>query len=235
MNTYPFTDDHPLNNFSVAHPISKAVLAKLHRLGMMKKSQLKDGYFYYGFCHNARIAMWLANENTFHYLGFKGGVFEERIKHPEDDDCNSSLPVDLFKPLYELPPQLNPNLPVDDWMKPDKKEGLKLLLNDWVHSGYSNQNQIVTGGFSSQNSQKLYKTRWPQEPGVAGLYDRGSQCGGCSFYAPFDADYGLCCFSKSRHHLETVFEHFTCEAFQKESWGAHSFQETSPPPKRGKK
>lgn len=89
-----------------------------------------------------------------------------------------------------------------------------------------NANQIVTEGWSNPTSEALYDRAWPDEPDVrAAARERGRQCGGCSFYAPFNADYGLCCHPKSRHRLETVFEHFSCPARADESWGAHSFDE----------
>ena len=75
---------------------------------------------------------------------------------------------------------------------------------------YKNKNVIWPNGWSNLNSKKLYERGWPSEPQVKKQCDDGFQCGGCSFYAVFDADFGLCCYKKSRHYLETVFEHFTC-------------------------
>ena len=87
-----------------------------------------------------------------------------------------------------------------------------------------NKNRIITRGFSNPESEKKYHSLWEDEPALRdNFYYGGRQCGGCSFYAKFDSDWGLCCHDKSRHHLETVFEHFTCSVHVNEGWGAHSF------------
>jgi len=89
----------------------------------------------------------------------------------------------------------------------------------------ANRNKIVLKGFSSPESDRMYTDQWPREPKCRKQYDQGLQCGGCSFYAQFDQDLGLCCHKKSRHFTETVFEHFTCPQFVLEGWGPHSFSE----------
>src|SRR6476661_4382550 len=89
-----------------------------------------------------------------------------------------------------------------------------------------NRNVIVTNEFSNPASQQMYKAGWPDEPATKALYKDGSQCGGCSFYAKFNSDWGLCAHAASRHHLETVFEHFTCPNHVNEGWGPHSFTES---------
>jgi hypothetical protein len=86
-----------------------------------------------------------------------------------------------------------------------------------------NRNTIITEDFSNPASEALYKANWPEEPEVFAQYEDGGQCGGCAYFAPFNADYGLCCNPASRHHLETVFEHFTCPVLVHQGWGAHSF------------
>jgi hypothetical protein len=78
-----------------------------------------------------------------------------------------------------------------------------------------NTNRIFTNGFSNPDTRQVYQTK--------GYIDGRLQCGGCSFYAIFNCDWGLCCHSKSAFYLETVFEHFGCEKHVPESWESHSF------------
>lgn len=89
----------------------------------------------------------------------------------------------------------------------------------------NNTNQIITNTWSNPSSEALYKSQWENALAYRELYENGEQCGGCSFYAKFNADWGLCSFQKSTHYLETVFEHFTCPVTVQEGWGSHSFTE----------
>ena len=86
-----------------------------------------------------------------------------------------------------------------------------------------NHNTVVTDTWSNDESRLLYEQSWPDNPALQRQYELGEQCGACSFYAKFNFDYGLCCNTRSRHRLETVFEHFTCPTFTAEGWGPHSF------------
>ena len=86
-----------------------------------------------------------------------------------------------------------------------------------------NANRIITDNWSNEASRQLYESRWPDEPAVRAACENGGQCGGCAFFAPFNDDWGLCANAQSRHHLETVFEHFSCPVFVNEGWGPHSF------------
>jgi len=79
-----------------------------------------------------------------------------------------------------------------------------------------NANRIFTEGFSNSGTKELYFKK---------TIDGRIQCGGCSFYAIFNSDWGLCCYRKSSFYLETVFEHFGCEKHVGESWESRSFQE----------
>jgi len=89
-----------------------------------------------------------------------------------------------------------------------------------------NANVLITKGFSNPLAEKAYRLRWPNDPSVAKAVAAGHQCGGCSFFAPFNEDWGLCCYGRSKHFSETVFEHFGCAQIQEEGWDAHSFTET---------
>lgn len=86
-----------------------------------------------------------------------------------------------------------------------------------------NQNHIITETWSNPASESLYVDDWPEEVDLAERRLEGDQCGGCSFFAPFNEDFGLCCHPGSRHYLETVFEHFICPCYRGEGWGPHSF------------
>jgi hypothetical protein len=86
-----------------------------------------------------------------------------------------------------------------------------------------NQNRVITDSWSDPDTKTLYDRQWPDEPEISHQYEDGLQCGGCSFFAPFNPDWGLCCNKASRHFTETGFEHFTCPNFVNEGWGSHSF------------
>lgn len=86
-------------------------------------------------------------------------------------------------------------------------------------------NSIEETNWSNPESQRRFMDRWPGEPEVLSRYEQGNQCGACSFFAPLNADFGLCLRSKSRHFKETVFEHFTCASQVREGWGPHSFSD----------
>lgn len=86
-----------------------------------------------------------------------------------------------------------------------------------------NQNRVITDNWSNRASRDLYMAGWPDAPLYREKYESGQQCGGCSFYAKFNSDWGLCAYDQSPHYLETVFEHFTCPHIVNEGWGPHSF------------
>jgi len=91
-----------------------------------------------------------------------------------------------------------------------------------------NTNKITTNNFSNPNTKQLYLKGYEKNnPKLfKKMTENCDQCGGCSCFAPLNADYGICCNSLSKCYLETVFEHFTCITFVSEGWGSHSFCET---------
>lgn len=86
-----------------------------------------------------------------------------------------------------------------------------------------NKNKIIETDFSNPESKRLYANQWSDDPATKAQYEDGIQCGGCSFFAPLNVDYGVCCHQLSRHFKETVFEHFTCPSHVNEGWESHSF------------
>ena len=91
----------------------------------------------------------------------------------------------------------------------------------------TNENHVITDRFSNARSERLFRDHWPNQPAILAQYEEGSQCGGCAYFAPFNADWGLCCNAGSLFVLETVFEHYTCATFVNEGWGPHSFSPVS--------
>lgn len=91
---------------------------------------------------------------------------------------------------------------------------------------WKNENLIYTKGFSNPSSAHLYQNNFNNHPKLIKMYTEGTQCGGCSFFAPFNEDYSLCCYKKLEHFRETVFEHFTCLKCCYEGWETHRFNET---------
>jgi hypothetical protein len=88
-----------------------------------------------------------------------------------------------------------------------------------------NRNVIVTTTWSSEVARRLYESNYEGAPEYAKQAEALHQCGGCSFFAAFNQDWGHCAHAKSPHHLETVFEHFGCPSYADEGWGPHSFSE----------
>jgi len=86
-----------------------------------------------------------------------------------------------------------------------------------------NTNLLVTDNWSNMESEDRYLGNWPDEPDVLAMREQGEECRSCSFWAKLNDEWGLCCNAQSRHHLETVFEHFTCPSHIDEGLGPHSF------------
>lgn len=99
-----------------------------------------------------------------------------------------------------------------------------IAQSDDGHFGKAmNSNSIHPNGWSNPLTQEVYDGQWADAPSLRIQHANGDQCGGCSFFAPFNSDWGLCCRPESLYHLETVFEHFTCAHYVHEGWGPHSF------------
>lgn len=150
--------------------------------------------------------------------------------------CNDFHIFTLEKEVIESPPvEVFPRVVIRDRIPDDLRQALEEYQKrvmparpmEKEYPGRQNKNAIITDTWSNPSAKDLYDAAWPEEPETRAQYEEGRQCGGCAFYAPFNADWGLCCHSASRHHLETVFEHFTCPKQKEEGWGAHSFSEIS--------
>lgn len=72
---------------------------ELFSKGIIRKKDLKVGYYYFGKCRNASVAVW--NGFCFVHMREKyGSSFTENIRHLEDENGG----FDVFIPLYEAIP-----------------------------------------------------------------------------------------------------------------------------------
>jgi hypothetical protein len=94
--------------FSV--PITSGELRQAVAVGMLAKSELKDGVYYWGVCRNARVARWSTALQEFEHLRFKGGWNISTIAHPEAEVAHlifasKQMAEDTFIPWYEVEPK----------------------------------------------------------------------------------------------------------------------------------
>jgi len=87
-----------------------------------------------------------------------------------------------------------------------------------------NTNRITADNWSNGDSAQLYAGHWHDEHGLFAQYERGSSVE-VFVLCSVQTGCGLCCHTKSRHHLATVFKRFTCPEFIDECRGPHSFTE----------
>lgn len=90
-------DKAELSNYP-PKPVTEEVLKKYHDAGVIPKSDLVDGAYYWGTCRNAEMARWDAQKNVFWYIRDKWhDTFVESINVIEDDDG-----YDLFLPIKKV-------------------------------------------------------------------------------------------------------------------------------------
>lgn len=83
-----------------SNPIKPEELELSFKAGLLRKSELEHGKYYYGHCRNASVSKWDTETQKFTYMREKfGSTFPEDINHPEDDNG-----FDLFTPVAEVEP-----------------------------------------------------------------------------------------------------------------------------------
>lgn len=81
----------------------KGTLSGTPGVDFVRKSDLIDGEYYYGYCRNSTCARWSETKDEFEYVRHKfGSTFTDSINHPEDDNG-----YDLFIPLFRCHPTKN--------------------------------------------------------------------------------------------------------------------------------
>ena len=112
MNRIPDFDD---NNFpkGLSPEEYQVYLDEAYSNGMLRKSELEDGKYYYGSCRNARVAVWSSKLEKFVYIRTKfGNSYPEDINHPEDDDG-----YDLFQPYGLIEPTSGELVNLEEYLR----------------------------------------------------------------------------------------------------------------------
>jgi hypothetical protein len=91
--------------------MTTAKLQSAYKEGMLKRTELKDGRYYLGYCRNAVVAQWDQGSKRFFHVRTKfGSRFIESIPHPEDDGG-----YDIFVPVKRVRPTEEQKV----WKRPD--------------------------------------------------------------------------------------------------------------------
>lgn len=117
-------EDKKPKYFYLSNPVKFEELEKAYGEGLIKIEDLKDRHFYFGYCRNASIAMWVDELNKFVYQREKfGSKFLEEINHPANDDgFDIFVTSELCEPPEKLKEYFKQEL--ERWLK-WKKEIVK--------------------------------------------------------------------------------------------------------------
>jgi len=79
-------------------PVTAEIIKQYHDAGVISKSELIDGSFYWGLCRNAPMARWDSQKQVFWYIRDKWhDTYAECINTIEDDNG-----YDLFLPFKKV-------------------------------------------------------------------------------------------------------------------------------------
>ncbi len=90
---------HKVSDLLDGLKVDRGLLGQAVDLGMIPKSNLRDGCYYLGICRGAPVARWNAGLEKFQFLkeSMKWVKLASPIPHPEDDDG-----FDFFIPVLCL-------------------------------------------------------------------------------------------------------------------------------------
>jgi len=100
---------HRTFGLKLSLPITSEEMIHAYSLGMLRKTELNDGKYYWGVCRNAHVARWSKTNNLFLYRRFKGNWYTEKIPYPSDQIIEEWIDkkligFDIFLPWLEVEP-----------------------------------------------------------------------------------------------------------------------------------